>query len=164
MLSKKANRIFLMLFKVGLCGVLLFSWPVTSFGVTEYSPTLVDLTNNTRLLYSLESLTPNQQLKAAAQLKVQHMFDHNYFDHISPDGKQPWEFLAEVNYGYQIAGENLAMDFVEVDDAHQAWLQSSTHRQLILDPKYQEIGIAYQRGQINGQPTILIVALFGNPE
>ena len=161
---KRINRIFFILIEVGLCGVLLFSWPVTSFGVTEYSPTLVDLTNNTRLEYGLESLTPNQQLKAAAQLKVEHMLANNYFDHIAPDGKQPWDFLDEVNYDYKTAGENLAMDFVEIDNAHQAWLQSPTHRQLILDPKYQEIGIASQRGEIDGRSTILIVDLFGNPE
>ena len=164
MKSQGKNRIFFLSIKVGLLAFLLFLIPNTSEGITDYSPTLIDLTNQTRIAFGLSPLRINEQLRAAAQLKLNHMFDNNYFDHIAPDSKSPWHFLEKAGYLYQKAGENLAMDYVDLNDAHDAWMQSPSHRQLILDSEYEEIGLAYQKGEINGQKTILVVALFGDPE
>jgi len=45
---------------------------------------------------------------------------------------------------------------------HQAWLDSPTHRANILNEKYREIGVAVEKGKINGHDTILAVVLFGS--
>ncbi|MBU1148733.1 CAP domain-containing protein [Patescibacteria group bacterium] len=163
MTTKGANRIFFLSVKVGFLALLLFLVPDISEGITNYSPSLIDLTNQTRLAFNLPSLQINDQLQQAAQSKLDHMFANNYFEHVSPAGVSPWDFLNQVGYQYETAGENLAMDYIEITDAHDAWMASPSHRQLILNPNYQEIGIAYQKGKINDKQTILIVALFSNP-
>jgi len=160
----RKKRKFFLCANVGLLAVLLFLVPEISQGISDYSPDLVDLTNQTRIAFDLPTLQISDQLQQAAQAKLNHMFKNEYFDHVAPDGTSPWDFLSQAGYHYRTAGENLAMDFVQVEDAQQAWMQSPTHRQLILDPNYQEIGITYQKGELKGKQTILIVALFGEPE
>ena len=164
MKSKDNNRIIFLSLKVGFLAVLLFLIPTSSEGITDYSPSLVDLTNQTRINFGLPSLAMSDKLQAAAQLKLADMFEQDYFDHVSPWGKSPWHFLEEVGYPYAKAGENLAMDYVDLTEAHDAWMQSPSHRKLILSPEYQEIGIAYQKGKIDGKDSILVVALFADPQ
>jgi hypothetical protein len=66
-----------------------------------------------------------------------------------------------VNYNYTYAGENLAMNFSEAEDALSAWLASPTHRDNILSQNYEDIGVAVVVGEINGTETTLVVQLFG---
>jgi hypothetical protein len=89
------------------------------------------------------------------------MFGYNYFAHTSPQGVNPWHWFNKANYNYTYAGENLAMNFVEAEDAMQAWMNSPTHRDNIISKNYTEIGIAVGVGKIDGVDTTIVVQLFG---
>ncbi len=125
---------------------------------------LLNYTNAERLKYGLQPLKLNTKLMLAAQDKAMDMFSKNYWAHFAPDGTSPWYFFDKNNYRYSAAGENLAKDFTNSEDVVRAWMNSERHRENILKPDYQEIGFAISEGTLLGQPTVLIVQLFGQPE
>lgn len=120
-------------------------------------------TNQLRGQGSLGALQYSDRLSQAAIAKGQDMFANQYWAHTSPTGREPWDFIRAVGYGYRVAGENLARDFDTTDTMMQAWMASPTHRENIMHPRYQEIGIAVIDGTLNGVETTLVVQMFGLP-
>lgn len=125
---------------------------------------LYTLTNETRSANKLTVLKPNSALEVAAQLKLQDMVAHDYFAHVSPKGVQPWNWFDVARYQYQIAGENLAMDFTSSQEVMNAWINSPDHRKNILLPEFTDIGIAVGTGIINGQQRTIVVEELGTPQ
>lgn len=121
-------------------------------------------TNEERRKAGLEDLKINPRLSAAALAKGQDMMNDQYWAHIAPDGKEPWDFINEAGYDYQVAGENLARDFNNTDEMVAAWMASPTHRANILNPRYDETGIAVIDGELLGYDTALVVQMFGTPQ
>lgn len=124
---------------------------------------VIELTNQKRLESGLSPLTLNGKLNEAAQRKAGDMFAFNYWSHNSPSGRNPWSFFQEVGYKYLYAGENLARDFMNSSSVVDAWMNSPTHRDNILNSHYQETGLAVVNGTLNGVETTLVVQLFGTP-
>jgi hypothetical protein len=91
------------------------------------------------------------------------MFQNNYWSHVSPSGKSPWEFFKESGYNYSVAGENLAKDFGDSSSVVSAWMNSPTHKANIINNKYKEIGIGVVDGVLNGMKTTLVVQHFASP-
>jgi hypothetical protein len=124
---------------------------------------LLNDTNTQRSDNNLPALAINDQLSQAAFLKAQDMFKEQYWAHISPSGITPWHWFGEAGYNYSYAGENLAKNFSTADAATTAWMASAEHRANILDTHYTQVGFAVVDGTIDGKPTSLIVALYGEP-
>lgn len=124
---------------------------------------LVDITNESRLENAYLQLTVDPTLTAAAQLKADHMAEHGYFAHVSPDGITPWHWFLEAGYQFIAAGENLAVNFSDSEDVVDAWMESPGHRANILNGDFTEIGIATARGEYKGRETVFVVQLFGRP-
>jgi len=122
---------------------------------------VVRATNETRVAAGLPALSYNEKLADAARRKAANMFAENYWAHISPSGKNPWVWFAEAGYRYTFAGENLAKDFGDTSRMMSAWMNSPTHRDNIINPKYKEIGLAVVPGTLQGADTVLVVQLFG---
>ena len=124
---------------------------------------IISLTNNSRTEAGLHRLLVNEELIEAARGKANDMFEFQYFDHNSPSGLTPWDFIKSTGYDYRYAGENLAIDFVTATSAHRALMESSSHRENILNSNYTEIGVAAIEGIFNGNKSIIIVEEFGAP-
>lgn len=122
---------------------------------------VVRLTNQKRSEAGLPPLVFNQTLASAAYTKGRDMIDKDYWAHVAPDGTQPWKFFTQFGYRYRYAGENLARDFSNAGSAVEAWMNSPTHRDNILNPKYKEIGIGVTEGDLAGIDTTIIVQFFG---
>ena len=125
---------------------------------------LLSATNQARADAREQPLVINEQLAKAAQLKVQDMFNDQYWAHIAPDGTTPWHWFSEAGYTYAEAGENLAKNFVSSESAVAAWLASPTHRANLLKADYKDVGFAVMDGILEGKPTTLVVALYGTSE
>lgn len=122
------------------------------------------LTNAERQKEGQPALSQNDELQAAAAAKVEDMFRKQYFEHVSPQGHGPSYFVENAGYAYIVIGENLALGNFPDDAALvQAWMDSPGHRENILSPKFQEIGIAVKKGQFEGRTTWLAVQEFGTP-
>src|SRR3989344_863967 len=124
---------------------------------------VIALTNEVRNNNNLPALQANFQLDAAANQKLNDMITNNYFAHVSPSGVTPWFWMKKSNYVYNVAGENLAIGFFTAQDTVDAWFKSSSHKANLLNSKYQEIGIAIGKGNINGHEGIVVVQMFGRP-
>lgn len=122
---------------------------------------VIRLVNVEREKKGLEPLVENENLNVAAYKKGQNMFEEQYWAHYSPSGKDPWGFITGSGYKYSYAGENLARNFTNANDAVVAWMNSPTHRDNILNSKYRDIGISVVQGTLNGEQTTIIVQEFG---
>jgi len=124
---------------------------------------IIELTNQKRAELGLAPLTNSLLLNEVAQRKAADMFAFNYWAHVSPSGRDPWSFFKEVGYKYIYAGENLARDFMDSPSVVEAWMNSPTHKDNIVNPNYKEIGVAVVNGTLNGVETTLVVQVFGTP-
>lgn len=124
---------------------------------------IIALANIDRVNVGLGELKINTTLNKAAEQKVQDMLNNNYFAHVSPDNKTPWDFIKSAGYKYLAAGENLAVDFVTAEDVNKGLMNSPTHRANILNKLYSEIGVAVGYGILDGRDTILVAQYFGKP-
>ena len=124
---------------------------------------MVRLTNQSRAESGLESLSVNSKLSRAARLKAGDMLEFDYFDHTSPAGVDPWHWIKLTGYNYHYAGENLAIDFITAEGTHQALMESSSHRDNILNPRFEEIGVAVLKGEFEGSDSTVVVEMFASP-
>lgn len=125
---------------------------------------LGNLLNQERSARSLNTLEWNSKLYKAANNKADHMIKNNYFEHYSPIGVSPWDFIHSAGYDYRYAGENLAMGFVTSEATHDAWMASPLHKENILNPNYSDYAIAATTGEINGEDTTIVVQMFGKSD
>lgn len=124
---------------------------------------LLSDTNSERVKDGLGELQLNDKLSQAAFMKAQNMFAEQYWAHVSPSGTQPWKWFGDVGYNYSYAGENLAKNYPTADATVAAWMSSPTHRENVLNKEYTDIGFAVVDGELNGENTTLVVALYGAP-
>ena len=148
-------KLIVVLFLVGL--------PKTIFFTDISHSVLIELTNEERQSLGLNSLEENALLNKAAQLKAQDIITYDYFSHQSPTGITPWYWFNKAGYNYQIAGENLGIGFLDSEEIYQAWDDSPSHRANLVNPKYQDIGIAVLKADFEGNETTVVVQLFGSP-
>lgn len=135
----------------------------TSYLAAVVQSQVIALTNTERAQNHVGNLAENTLLDAAAQAKADDMAAKGYFSHTSPDGRQPWDFIAKAGYDYQYAGENLAVRFNDSADVMNAWMASPSHRANIVKAQYTEIGVATAEGMYKGAPATFVVQYFGAP-
>lgn len=126
---------------------------------------VVKFTNLERVKNGASALTVNTKLNASAELKAKDLFAKQYFEHVSPSGRDITDLAGDVGYAYLLIGENLALGNFENDEALvAAWMASPGHRENILNPRYSDIGVAVLKGTFEGRVTWVAVQHFGLPE
>jgi hypothetical protein len=159
-----------MLLIVGLGFVLNSIWGAGS-GVLSYATgvsttTLLQETNIQRGNNSRNALSLNSQLNAAAQEKANDMAARNYWSHVTPEGREPWQFISAAGYTYSYAGENLAYGFATSAEAVVGWMNSPSHRDNLLSANYTDVGFGFANAadyQNSGEQTI-VVAMYAAPQ
>lgn len=150
----------LLLVKIAIIGIYLFL-PFSNFFSAITQQNLVNLINQARGDNNLPPITFDSKLNEAANFKINDMLTNNYFEHTSPIGITPWFWLKKTGYDYAFAGENLAIDFFQTEDVFAAWMQSPAHRANILNPNFNEIGLAVKNGRLRDHEAVLAVLFFG---
>lgn len=109
---------------------------------TEAELEMLQLINQLREEHGLDPLELSQPLGVAAELKARDMAEQDYLAHVSPDGQTPRELLDEVDYPSNTAiGENIAAGQESAEETFGQWLNSQTHREIMLDEEFTAIGI-----------------------
>ena len=148
-----------MLKEIIILSLLLF--PNVGLSKTEVYPwaelRMIELTNEDRISNGLPELKLNDKLMRSADNKADDMIKNNYFEHISPAGLTPWNFIRSSGYYYRYAGENIGKDFAKLEAAERKFMNSNVHRAVILNSRYEEIGVSVK--QWKGE--YLIVVHFG---
>lgn len=124
---------------------------------------LVDAMNRERAAHGLAPLRLDRRLSMAAEDRIDDMFKNSYFDHVAPDGTQPFVWAGRRGYNYRTMGENLAVGYRTSANLVEGWMGSEGHRKNILGSRFEEIGIAISAGSPSRQfagPTV--VALYGS--
>jgi uncharacterized protein YkwD len=115
--------------------------------------------NSTRTRAHVPPLKVNLALAKAAQRKATDMAARGYFSHDTPDGRTPWDFMAQTGYTYSTAAENLAEGAADVAELKNLWMNSSGHKQNILSRKFTETGVGVGRTKDG----FIVVQMFGHP-
>lgn len=159
-----------MLLIIGLGLAFNHSWSNAGRDVLGYATEMSDTqllteTNRERAAQNLGKLAINKELATAAQAKAEDMVAKNYWAHIAPDKKTPWDFIKATGYNYELAGENLAYGFTTSADAVKGWMNSPGHRANILKGEYKEVGfgIATSPNFSGSGPETVVVALYAQP-
>jgi len=152
--------LFLLVLKLVIVPVFVYL-PKSAFFASLSKVVLIDLTNKQREALGLGSLKPDPLLDKAAMQKAKDMFKWDYFSHQSPQGKTPWYWFSQSDYQYQKAGENLAIGFLDAEEVFDAWYESPSHQANLVNPGYEDIGMAVLKGDFEGKETTVVVQLFG---
>lgn len=105
-------------------------------------------TNEERVKAGVPELALSPMLNTSATAKCNDLNALNYWAHNRPDGTEPWHFWHEAGYMYRSAGENLATGD-SYSDTVTRWMNSPTHRDNIISPKYTEVGFGICDGAAN---------------
>ena len=137
------------------------SRPAVRRGLSPES--LVEAMNHERAAAGLRPLQLNAALSAAADDRMRDMFAKHYFEHISPDGIDPFTWAERHGYDYRAIGENLAVGYRTAGDIVDGWMHSEGHRQNVMGRDYDDVGIAIAVDAPRrpfGGPTV--VAVYGS--
>jgi len=112
---------------------------------------MFNLINQERQLRGIKLLVFSQSLTEVAREYGEEMFTKGFFSHYSEvDNSSPVQRLERKNIDFIIAGENLAFA-PDVRIAHQGLMNSPGHRENILSPNYEKVGIGVIDGGIFGK-------------
>lgn len=117
---------------------------LTGMNVSERE--VVRLVNVERQKRGLPVLKMNWEVSRVARYKSTDMRDKNYFSHTSPTYGSPFSMLQAFGISFQAAGENIAAGQVSPQAVMTSWMNSSGHRQNILNPLYTQIGVGLAQG------------------
>lgn len=101
---------------------------------------LLNLINEQRKAYGLPELSFNSELQRVAKAKAQDLVANNYFSHNSPTYGSPFDMMKSFGITYKTAGENIAGNST-LKGAVDAWMNSTGHRENILNNAYNYTGI-----------------------
>ncbi|TCI43414.1 SCP-like extracellular family protein [Exiguobacterium sp. SH3S2] len=103
------------------------------------------LMNWDRQKFGLSALADYEPLLPVVRAHSENMAVNNFFSHIDPEGRDPFERMNEAGLAYSLAGENLAMGQMSVFHAHWGLMNSLGHRENILkrDFTHASVGLVY---------------------
>ncbi len=113
---------------------------------------------------NLRALAESPTLDAIATLRIDDLFQQQYFAHVGPQGESALTVASSVGYAHLALGENLALGSYAGDaGVVMAWMNSPGHRANILNTHYTQIGVAVREGMFQGAETWIAVQIFGRP-
>lgn len=128
-------------------------------GLSAQEKQLVDLINSERTSRGLSPLAIDENLSKVARIKAEDMRDNNYFSHTSPTYGSPFDMMKQFGISYNTAAENIALNS-DVVSAHYALMNSSGHRENILNPYFNKVGVGVVTNSTgNG---VIVVEMFIN--
>ena len=113
----------------------------TTSALTEDEKEVLALINEQRTANGLNELLIDDELQNVARLKAQDMVDNDYFAHQSPNYGSPFDMMKNNQIVYKTAGENIAGNS-DNKKAVEAWMNSESHKDNILNNSYNYTGVA----------------------
>lgn len=125
-------------------------------GTTEFTHEVVRLVNEERAKVGACPLRMANDLQQAAGVRAQEIVRR--FSHTRPDGSSCFTVLRGSSY--RQVGENIAAGQQSPAAVVEGWMNSQGHRENILNPTFQEIGVGYYDGGSSTQYGKYWVQLF----
>lgn len=126
--------------------------------VTEDEQKLLNLVNKARKEVGLSELSFKADLRKCAIAKAKDMVSNNYFAHESPTYGSPFDMMRQFGISFRSAGENIAGN-QSVEGAFNAWMNSTGHRENILNKNFNYVGFGIVDSPVYGK--ILVQQFIG---
>ena len=122
---------------------------------------VLQLVNLERAENDLPPVSFNPSLAKIADDYACRMIADDFFAHTDPEsGYGPGDRAVAGKYSFHAIGENLAAGQMSAADVMKVWMDSPSHRDIILDERWKELGVAVRLG---GEYAIYWVQEFGDP-
>ena len=125
-------------------------------GLSNDETVLLELVNAIRQTENVGLLTYNKELAKVATDKARDMVENNYFSHKSKTYGSPFEMMRSYGLVFSAAAENIAGN-QSVEKAFYSWMESDSHKNNMINPEYDEIGIGVYISPVYGK---IIVQMF----
>lgn len=102
---------------------------------------ILSITNMFRKRHGLEKVKWDEETSEVAFSHSKDMKENNYFSHESPTEGNLVNRLSKVDVKYQMAGENIAAQYVDGIAASEGWLNSKGHRDTLLNGDFTHLGV-----------------------
>jgi uncharacterized protein YkwD len=133
--------------------------PVSALPAEQVQQQVLKLVNEARArgrICGSERFTPSaplsvsDQLYRAARAHARDMARRNYFEHQGRDGRSPKDRVQREGYRLRLTGENIAFGPGTAGEVVAGWLGSPGHCANIMDPRFQDMGVAVSQGKKRG--------------
>lgn len=114
---------------------------VSSSNPDAYVDEVIRLINAERTKEGLNPITKSAVLTEAAQVRAKECVQ--VFSHTRPNGDDCFSIISEMGYSAYSLGENIAAGQQTPQAVMESWMNSSGHRDNILNPDFTEVGIGY---------------------
>lgn len=122
---------------------------------------VLELINLERAQRDLQPVMLDAKLTTMAKDFACRMVRGKFFSHRDPKtGYGPADRAIVARYPFFAIGENLAAGQESAAEVMKLWMQSESHRDIILDPTWRDVGIAVRAG---GEHGLYWVQEFGDP-
>lgn len=106
----------------------------------ESEKKLLALLNLERAKRGLNQLREEVTMAFVARKHSEDMFKKNYFGHLDPNGNDPLYRISKTGLNFESLAENLSYA-PDAQTAHEGLMDSDSHREAILSPKFSRVGI-----------------------
>jgi uncharacterized protein YkwD len=113
---------------------------------STFEAKVLTLINAERTKRGLGKLALSSQLTAAARAHSADMATRNYFSHTGLDGSTMTSRINATGYKWLNIGETLyagSGSYNTPESCVTSWMNSTGHRQILLNPVYTQVGIGY---------------------
>ncbi|MBQ2841862.1 MAG: hypothetical protein IJE72_02370 [Clostridia bacterium] len=111
---------------------------------------VLKIINGYRAEGGLEPLKLNEELTVIACVRAEEIAWSGNHNHTRPNLKSCFSLMRENGFGSGLAGENIGWGFAEPETVCQAWKDSKTHYENIMNPEFTEIGIGVAKDPKEG--------------
>ena len=134
-------------FLLSLLAVFIFSvqvaaaqstWKTTSEVPPNFAQEVLELVNYEREKEHLTPLKLSGSLSHYAQIRAKEITKK--FSHTRPSG---YNCFTVIPKPYKMVGENIAAGQRSAKEVVEAWMNSPSHRENIMNPKFRELGMGY---------------------
>lgn len=138
-------------FNVSLCFFLLLNCAPLAryqrfekpYDVHQKAWEVAILVNEYRARNGLPALIWDQNIYNIALKHTEDMRDRNFFSHVNPDSRTPFDRLAECYVPYYRSAENLAVGQTSPEVVLSNWIRSPGHKRNLLSSLYEYHAVAY---------------------
>lgn len=107
---------------------------------------IFDLTNVIRVRFGIKPLEWDEQTAEAAFVHSKDMYESQQFSHTSEKNGELADRLEASSVVFQMAGENIAANYIDAPAAMEGWLNSKGHRESLLNEEFTHLGVGvYKR-------------------
>ncbi len=125
---------------------------------------ILEKVNQRRGVTDIDPLSLDSNLSNLAKIKMEEMFEKQYFDYFSPSGKGIMDLLKEKEYDFDIVEMSIIKGYFEDEESVvDVWIESQEYQDNIYNPIFSKTGIASGYGIYEDTEIFMAVQVFGVP-